>query len=300
MTISVVIPSRKRLANITQCLKALSAQSVKPKEILVIENNAQQNYVPLLKRFSNLPLKLLLEKRLGKSRARNRGLQEARGDIVVFLDDDCEPASHWLAEIITMYRQNPDIDVVLGKSKELSSSVLMKAYTFQYERWFLDLRVHQKTGRVFCGGALNSRNFAIKRSFLKRSHLKFDGQYDRFGFSEDTDFGEQLESLGAKMMYAPQVEVMHQETNSLIKLLAKKFTNGRAMFLLSQKNIFHSFKKKKKGISHKIKRVLAVTKEFSLVQKPLFLLHLYLIVIFYHLGFLFEKMVSRKTQRTTL
>lgn len=297
MKISVIIPSRNRLTSVTECLISLSRQRVMPDEILVIENGAGQNYLSLKNKFKNMPLKLYLEKRPGKSWARNKGIKEAKGDIVVFLDDDCESNPNWLSEIVKAFRQNPDIDVVLGKSEELSESTLIKAYTFQYERWFLDLRVNQKTGRVICGGALNSRNFAIKRSFITKNNLIFRREYDRFGFAEDTDLGERLEKLGARMKYCGKALVVHKENNSLTGLLRKKFTNGRAMYLLSQKIIFHTFQKQKKGMVHKIKRVLSVTKNFSLVQKPLFITYLYLIVSSYHLGFIYEKIVSRKSNK---
>ena len=79
-------------------------------------------------------------------------------------------------------------------------SLLTEAYVFQYNR-FLAERINFTTGEVLYGDALNSRNFVVRKEYLSKNNIWFDHRYDRFGFVEDTDFGEQLKRSGARMFY---------------------------------------------------------------------------------------------------
>ncbi len=66
-------------------------------EVLVIDNNCTDDTPALLESFlTRLPLRAVRETRQGLSRARNRAIAEARGDLLIFIDDDVRLQSGWL------------------------------------------------------------------------------------------------------------------------------------------------------------------------------------------------------------
>jgi glycosyltransferase involved in cell wall biosynthesis len=52
--------------------------------------------------------------RLGTCAARNRGIQEARGDVIAFMDDDCEASDDWLLQIVAAFDRFPGAGIVAG------------------------------------------------------------------------------------------------------------------------------------------------------------------------------------------
>jgi len=93
---SVVIPCRGDWAVLKQCLKALSAQNASiPFEVIIVESSNDHNVEDIVRALPNVRL---IRSGVGllPGAARNRGVENATGDILAFTDSDCEPAVDWL------------------------------------------------------------------------------------------------------------------------------------------------------------------------------------------------------------
>lgn len=116
LTTSVVIITKDRPENLRNLLLSLVVQSFKPDEILVIDNNSSKSYASVFDEFrSLLPLTTIVETTPGIPAARNRGIQEATGEIILFTDDDCETDQLWVENMIKPFYQNPYIGAVGGE-----------------------------------------------------------------------------------------------------------------------------------------------------------------------------------------
>jgi glycosyltransferase involved in cell wall biosynthesis len=109
--------NRSRLLGETLAALQGMAPSDVSAEIIVVDNNSTDD-TPLViaeaARHSRVPVVVLHESRQGKSFALNRGLDAARGDIVVLTDDDVLPARDWLSRIVADFRER-DVTFVCGK-----------------------------------------------------------------------------------------------------------------------------------------------------------------------------------------
>lgn len=284
MRVSVVIPSRKRASELDHCLEALSKQTIKPFEILVVQNDKKDEYQALKEKWNNLPVFFYLERKIGKSHARNLGLAKAKGDIISFLDDDCEPPPNWIDSILTIFNRT-NADVVLGCSHERNNSLLVQAYICQYDNFFLERKIDKKDGKVLCGGALNTRNFAVKKAFITKKKVKFDARYNTYGFAEDTDFGKQLELAGARMFFSRKVWVWHKESGKFSLLLKKKYINGKAIATLRLKGIFNEGKTRK-HINFFLTQLVRVLSRYTLKEQCFFIAFFFPIVVSYKTGVL--------------
>ena len=88
-------------------------------ELLVVDNNSTDDTKAVVEGFARstpLAVRYIFEGEQGLSMARNRGLAEARGDVIAFTDDDCIVDANWLREIEAHFSQ-PNAEVVGGRAE---------------------------------------------------------------------------------------------------------------------------------------------------------------------------------------
>lgn len=116
LTTSVVVVTKDRPENLRKLLKSLVSQSIEPDEIIVIDNNSTKSYEQVFGEFRQcLPLRTFIEITPGIPAARNRGIRETTGDIIIFTDDDCEADPSWVENLVRPFYQNPYIGAVGGE-----------------------------------------------------------------------------------------------------------------------------------------------------------------------------------------
>lgn len=124
MRISVVIPAYNRESLILPTLESVRQQSLAPAEVLIVDDCSTDQTVEVVKRYGaehrDFPMRLVVQDRnQGVSAARNRGIREASGDWVAFLDsDDLWELDH-LAALANLARE-PEMDVVFSRVRGFS------------------------------------------------------------------------------------------------------------------------------------------------------------------------------------
>ena len=121
---SVVICCHNSAARLPETLSHLAHQQV-PKdldwEVLVIDNASEDGTAEVAQdvwsRCHPAPLRMIREERLGTSYARERGLEEARYDLVSFLDDDNWASPEWLGMVTEVMTAAPDIGACGGANE---------------------------------------------------------------------------------------------------------------------------------------------------------------------------------------
>jgi glycosyltransferase involved in cell wall biosynthesis len=105
--ISVIIVTYNRPDEAKKAIKSLLNQSVKPFEIIVIDDASS---TPLQMKIEDSRIKLIrFNEERGLSGARNCGISESIGDYLAFIDDDCIATKHWLEEIQKGIKAGGDI-----------------------------------------------------------------------------------------------------------------------------------------------------------------------------------------------
>jgi len=116
LKISVIIVTKDRPENLRNLLKSLTKQTLEPDEIIIIDNNSVKNYALVFEEFKEiLPLKTFVETTPGIPAARNRGIKESSGDIILFTDDDCEADQQWIENLSKPFYSNPYIGMAGGE-----------------------------------------------------------------------------------------------------------------------------------------------------------------------------------------
>ena len=106
--VSVVIPLYNKASHIARALDSVFAQSVPPTEVIVVDDGSTDGSGDVAARYADTGVRLIRQENCGVSAARNRGVAEARTDLIAFLDADDEWKPGFLSEIMRLKSEFPD------------------------------------------------------------------------------------------------------------------------------------------------------------------------------------------------
>jgi len=115
MKISVIIPLFNKKDTIIKALESIFNQTVQPLEIIVVNDGSTDGSVELVEQVKHPLTRLINQKNAGVSIARNRGINEAKGDWIAFLDADDFWDNDFLETINKLSNKYPSASVLITK-----------------------------------------------------------------------------------------------------------------------------------------------------------------------------------------
>jgi glycosyltransferase involved in cell wall biosynthesis len=221
VTFSVLIATAGRAERLARALAAVGRLTPAPLEIVVIDGDADRSAEPVTAAAAaHLPYPVVhVPAERGLTRQRNRGLDVARGDVVVFLDDDAEPAVDVLGVLAEVYA-DPAVVGATGRVNEPSShrvggqrSVLRRVWhggrregTFTasgYPRRLTSVD-RPRDVELMPGCFMSARTDAARQ-------VRFDEQLPGYALAEDEDFSYRLARVG-RIRFDPRATVEHDNS----------------------------------------------------------------------------------------
>jgi glycosyltransferase involved in cell wall biosynthesis len=137
--VSVVIPSYNRAHIVGQAIRSALEQTLPPDEVIVVDDKSSDDSRELLTSLAEKESRLrpvFQEVNQGPAGARNRGVAEARGDYVAFLDSDDLWAPNHLKSCVAFLDANPELDLVFGDLCRLchDGRVLHPAFLWEHKK----------------------------------------------------------------------------------------------------------------------------------------------------------------------
>ena len=196
-------------------MKALVVPADIAWEVLVINNNCTDATDAVVNEFTGtLPVRLVHEPAPGLSNARNRAMQECRGDYIVFTDDDVLVDSGWLEAFVEATRSWPGAAVFGGPVEPWfpvePSPELFEAFP-AIRNGFCGIDHHLPLGLLPERRRLTGANMAFRMSAT--AGLRFDPAlgmtHTALGGGEETAFVEVIRTRGGAVVWAPDMRVRH-------------------------------------------------------------------------------------------
>ena len=106
--ISVIIPLYNKEAGIATALRSVLSQTFQDFEVIIVDDGCTDSSVAVVETFNDQRIRLIRQQNAGVSAARNRGIEEAKGEYVTFLDADDEWMPDFLAEIRALQEAYPE------------------------------------------------------------------------------------------------------------------------------------------------------------------------------------------------
>ncbi len=216
---SLIIITLDRAALLRRTLEGLARQTRPVSEILVVDNGPSPESERAVRAFeSSLPIRYVQEPLRGYGRARNRGLAEARGDFVYFLDDDCVPEPDW-AGILWRTLETCGVDLAGGSRLPGQTGLAARLEYLSTDGPVLSPRL----------AAGPARHLSTSNLILRREVVEQVGQFDvTLVMCEDRDYTTRARQRGFKLYFEPRARVTHfAPIHQLSEYLAKMRHYGR-------------------------------------------------------------------------
>ncbi|MBI4844053.1 MAG: glycosyltransferase family 2 protein [Nitrospirae bacterium] len=129
--ISIIIPTYNSSKFIPDLLGSIFKQAVDDIEVIMVDDRSTDNTVELVKQY---PVRLIeMERNGGPAKARNKGVREAKGDIIFFLDSDVIVLEGTIKAVKEYFQRNPSAKCVIGICDTMS---LNKGFVPHYMAMF--------------------------------------------------------------------------------------------------------------------------------------------------------------------
>ena len=237
MFFSIVIPTYNRLPILKKCLLALESQDFRPNtivenyEVVVVDDGSTDGSWEWLEENSSLipHVRIVAQNHQGPAAARNLGVQEAEGEIIIFIDSDLVVTENFL--------QAHGNALQLGE-KDLGSDRLFTYGAVINTANFANPTSEPYKITDFSAAYFATGNVAIPRHWLEEVGL-FDTRFQLYGW-EDLELGVRLRKLGLKLIKCPQAVGYHWHPpfnlKQLPSLIDKEIQRGRMGVLFYEKH----------------------------------------------------------------
>lgn len=219
--ICIGIITRNRAQNLQRLLESLQKQTMYSQEVLVVDNDSSDNTKHIVLSFQKkLPIRYIQEKTVGIPYARNRVLQEAKGELLAFIDDDCEASPTWIEDMIRAQRRYPQAVAIQGKCVYTPEHTIKASVVALNYLYWLQLHIYQKNKLL----VLDTKNVLLRLDKIKAFGIKFDTRYK---IGDDVDFGKQILTKKQEIRYEKRFVIYHSEKKSIRNFLKNYYLKGR-------------------------------------------------------------------------
>ncbi len=189
-------------------------------ELIFVDNDSRDQTVAIITAaLQRLPIqgRVVVEYQRGAAATRMRGLYEAKGKYVAFLDDDNLPRENWLVVICDAIHQYPQASALSGRIRSLTTASIppyAKPYLAFYaiiDRGNQPFRYDQTPKKILPPGAGLILERAHTINLLKSGTLRLAGPVskDLYFKGEDIELLIRLQSQGGQIWYCPDIVIDH-------------------------------------------------------------------------------------------
>ncbi len=231
--VSIIIPHWNGINIITECLDSLKKITYPNFEIIVTDNNSSDDSVNHIRK--NFPEVIIFENERNEGYAGgcNRGSEIAKGEYLLFLNNDTIHQPNWIEPLVSLLKENPQIAAVQPKllnyyQKNLfdyagAAGGMMDIFIFPFAR-----------GRIFNEQEIDSNQYDFKKEIfwssgtaflVRRTAFDKAGKFDELFFAhmEEIDLCWKFHLLGFNVWSEPSSVIYHKNAVSLPMYTEKKY-----------------------------------------------------------------------------
>jgi GT2 family glycosyltransferase len=212
--VSVLIPTIGRAELLEKCLRSLEACRPRAREVVIVDQSRGDEVAAVVRAFDHIGARAVPMAERGVARARNRGLQEIRHEVMALTDDDCVVDPSWIGVAYDQAKSNPGAILTGRVLPGGSEGYVPSTRTDEEPRDF--------TGQPFVG-AFFTNNAVVPLS----ETLALGGFDERFPNASDNDFEYRWLATGRPLRFDPRLVVWHCDWRTPAELRTLYWRYGR-------------------------------------------------------------------------
>ncbi len=212
--VSVIIPAYNAEATLGRCLDALSAQSRRPREIIVVDDGSTDDTAKVARGYG---VRVIQQANAGPAAARNAGARAARGDLLLFTDADCVPAPDWVERMAAPFAE-PTVAGAKGVYQTDQVEAVARFVQIEYEDKYDRMRGQEQIDFIDTYSAAYRRHLFLQAG-------GFDVTFPTASV-EDQEFSFRLARAGHRFVFVPDARVTHLHDRTLPEYAHRKFWIG--------------------------------------------------------------------------
>lgn len=171
MKISAVVPVYNSEKYLNRCIDSVKAQTYTNWEMIMVDDGSKDRSAVIIDEAASHDGRIIAihQENAGAGEARNKGIDAATGDYIVFLDSDDYIDKDYFSLLIPKAKQNDivfiDVDQVTESGQKIRSEFMSTYKSYDKNRFLRS----QMTGKIFWGGVRK----AVKSSLLKDNNIKY-------------------------------------------------------------------------------------------------------------------------------
>ena len=202
--------------------------------MIIVDDGSTDSSIDIIKgkiKSANYNIQLLKQENSGPGAARNMGIEQSNGDIIVFIDSDCEADSRWLETIINSY-ESKKFDAFGGPdASKTDYSLLQRAISFSMTSFLTTGGLRGHSNHSLARFYPRSHNMGMTRSLYNKV-----GGFGSLRHGQDIELSHRIYKSGANVLHIPEAIVYHRRRTTLSKFFKQVFNWGVARVNLGKKN----------------------------------------------------------------
>ena len=234
LSISIITPSFNRADELGHLFQSLENQSTDPAsfESIISDDGSTDGTEALVKAWqqkAHFKIKYITQANQGPGAARNHGLINSEGDLILFIDSDCEAHPDWIKTILEEYR-SAEFDACGGPdgAKE-DFTVLQKAIDYSMTSFFTTGGMRGHSDKMMAKFYPRTHNMGITRRVYEAV-----GGFGDLRHGQDIEFSNRIRKSGARIKFLLNAVVYHRRRTSLKQFFKQVFNWGVARINLGK------------------------------------------------------------------
>ena len=228
--VSVIIPYNNATNTIARTLQSIAGSSYTNYEVITVDDRSDDDSSNVVLKYPGTHLSMI--RRSGAAMARNEGVKASVGDILFFVDADVTIQESTIKEIVSTFRNNPDISACFGEYTPLPHGDNFPTIFKNLVHHFTHQNSSERAHTFWCGCGAILRDAFLQVSGFDESFLAAS--------VEDIDLGYRLSENGMRILLNKRLRVTHGKQYTFTSLIKSDVFNRAIPWtkLMASKNIF--------------------------------------------------------------
>ena len=232
--ISVVTPTFNRKEELAHLFNSMKKQTLDPKffEMIISDDGSTDGtgeYVKNLENKFQFNLSYVSQENLGPGFARNNGVKNSKGELIVFIDSDCEADSNWLKIIFNAYKKN-EFDAFGGPDEARDNFLPIQiAINFSMTSFLTTGGIRGHNKNMISKFFPRSHNMGVKKTLFEKI-----GGFGSLRHGQDIELSNRIINEQAVVKLLDNAIVYHRRRTTLLKFFRQVFNWGVARVNLAK------------------------------------------------------------------